>query len=123
MVSIEGGDGEPTSAVDGKEVFMPTIAPTGAREAVSVRSAAEQTRLSWARPIRSLDEVPAIYLPFFEGLPAGTPFPYSVLTPTYAGFMRRETERLICCLDDHLYILEKSPSELKNTCLPLRSVN
>ncbi len=102
---------------------MPTIAPTAAREPASVMTASDQTRLSWARPIRSLDEVPAVYQPFFRTLPAGTPFPYSVLTPTFAGFMRRETERLICFLDDQLYILEKSPSELKCTCLPLSTVN
>ena len=70
-------------------------------------SAAEQTRQSSARPVRSIDQIPLAYHPFFEALPADA-FPYAVLTPTYSGFMRRKTQRLVCCLDNRLIILEKT---------------
>jgi hypothetical protein len=86
-------------------------------------SAAEQTRLSWARPVRSLEELPPAYQSFFATRPAGEPFPYSVLTPTFAGFMRRETEKLVCCLDDRLIILEKTSGEPKHTAFPLSDLN
>jgi hypothetical protein len=56
-----------------------------------VLSAAEQTRFSWARLIQSSDELPPAYRSFFEARPAGEAFPYAVLTPTFAGFLRRET--------------------------------
>jgi hypothetical protein len=81
-------------------------------------SAAEQTRASWARLIRSGDEVP----PAYRGHIAGDPFPYAVLTPTYAGFMRRETERLVYCLADQLIILEKASGEPKRTVFALSDI-
>ena len=88
-----------------------------------VMSAAEQTRLSWARPVRSLDDLPPAYRSFFAARPAGEAFPYSVLTPTFAGFMRRETEKLVCCIDDRLIILEKTSGEPKCTAFPLNDLN
>lgn len=86
-------------------------------------SAGEQTRLSWARPVRSMDDLPPAYRGFFMARPAGEPFPYSVLTPTFAGFIRRETEKLVCCLDDRLIILEKTSGEPKCTAFPLDDLN
>jgi len=88
-----------------------------------VMSAAEQTRLSWARPVRSPDELPSAYRSFFAARPAGEAFPYSVLTPTFAGFMRREIEKLVCCIDDRLIILEKTSGDPKCTEFPLSDLN
>lgn len=88
-----------------------------------ILSASEQTRLSWARLVRSRDELPPAYHSFFEARPAGEAFPYAVLTPTFAGFMRRETERLVCCLDERLYILEKTANELKHTSFALTDLH
>jgi len=84
-----------------------------------VMSAAEQTRLSWARPVQSLEELPPAYRSFF----AGKPFPYAVLTPTFAGFMRREIERLVCFLDDRLIILEKTSDEPRRIVFPRSEIN
>jgi hypothetical protein len=91
----------------------------GERELTS----AEQTRLSWARPVRSRDELPPAYHSFFAARPAGEAFPYAILTPTFAGFMRREIEKLVCCLDDCLIILEKTSAEPKCTTFPLSDLN
>jgi hypothetical protein len=82
-------------------------------------SAAEQTRASWARLIRSVDEVPAAY----RGHITGEPFPYAVLTPTYAGFMRREIERLVYCQADQLIVLEKTAGEPKRTVFALGDIH
>ena len=84
-----------------------------------VLSAAEQTRASWARLIRSSNEVPLAY----RGRIADEPFPYAVLTPTYAGFMRREIERLVYCQADQLIILEKTSGEPKRTMFPLGDIH
>ena len=86
-------------------------------------SAAEQTRLSWARPVRALDDLPPAYHSFFAAWPAGEAFPYSVLTPTFAGFLRRETEKLVCCIDDRLIVLEKMSGEPKCTAFLLNDLN
>ena len=88
-----------------------------------VLSAFEQTRFSWARLIHSRDELPPAYRSFFEARPAGEAFPHAVLTPTFAGFMRRETEKLVCCLDDRLIVLEKTSGEPKCTAFPLHDLN
>lgn len=80
-----------------------------------VISAAEQTRFSWARLVRSAEELPEIYRPFIESLPAGSAFPYAVLTPTFAGFLRREPEKLVCSVGEDLYVVEKSKGELITT--------
>ncbi len=87
-----------------------------------VLSAAEQTRFSWARLVQSRDELPPAYRSFFEARPAGEAFPYAVLTPTFAGFWRREIEKLVCCLDDRLIILEKTAGETKCTAFPMSEV-
>ena len=86
-------------------------------------SAEEQTRLSWARPVRTMDDLPLAYRSFFAARPTGEAFPYSVLTPTFAGFLRREIEKLVCCLDDRLIILEKTAGEPKCTAFPLNDLN
>jgi hypothetical protein len=102
---------EPISPVKERQVREPVL------------SAAEQTRLSWARRVRSLEELPPAYHSFFAARPAGEPFPYAVLTPTFAGFMRREIERLVCCLDDQLIILEKTSGEPKCTAFRLNDLH
>ncbi len=102
---------DPISPVKAQKAGQPTM------------SAAEQTRLSWARLVRTIDDLPPAYRSFFAARPAGETFPYSVLTPTFAGFLRRETEKLVCCIDDRLVILEKTSGEPKCTAFPLNDLN
>jgi hypothetical protein len=88
-----------------------------------VTSAAEQTRLSWARLVRSAEELPQAYRPFIEALPSERAFPYTVITPTFAGFLRRETEKLVCSVGDHLYVAEKVKGELVTTCFAFADIH
>jgi hypothetical protein len=88
-----------------------------------VTSAAEQTRLSWARSVRSVEELPAVYRPFMDALPTEGVFPYTVITPTFAGFLRRETEKLVCSVGDHLYVAEKVKGELATTCFAFADIH
>ena len=78
-----------------------------------VMTAGEQTRLSWARAIESRADLPQFYQGFMDELLAGRAFPYAVLTPTFAGFTHRETERLIFSLERDLYVLERNKQQLK----------
>lgn len=76
--------------INWRRIFASAIA------AFPIRSADEQTRLSWARSISTYADVPEIYQGFFEPfLAPGRVFPYSVLTPSYTGFVHRTTEKLI----------------------------
>lgn len=78
-------------------------------------TAAEQTQRSWARQVESLGETPEIYRDFFAAFPPA-PFPYAVLTPTYEGFLQRENQKLVCCPDEHIFILEKIRNDLACLC-------
>jgi hypothetical protein len=86
-------------------------------------AAFQQTRLSWARLVQSKDELPPAYHSFFDRRPPGEAFPYAVLTPTFAGFKRREIEKLVFCLDDHLIVLEKTSGEPKCTTFSPNDLN
>lgn len=59
----------------------------GIKESLPLLAADEQTRLSWLKVIRSYAEVPDVYRSSFAALVGDSPFPYTVLTPSYAGFM------------------------------------
>lgn len=73
----------------------------------SLFDAAEQTRATWAKRIESYDAIPEAYREFFVRFVGDAAFPYTVLTPSYAGFIQPTTEKLICVVDRGLYVLEK----------------
>lgn len=78
-----------------------------------VLTAAEQTRLSWARRIDSLDDLPPAYVAGVQPSVERTGhFPYAVLTPSYAQFISRTTEKLVLCLDDEVRVLERSATRV-----------
>jgi hypothetical protein len=87
-------------------------------------SADEQTRLSWARLAKSYEEVPEAYRKFFDGLAPEQkdPFPYTVLAPTYQGFLTPQNEMLICRIGDNLFVLEKTDGRPIMTGYPLDGI-
>ena len=77
---------------------------------------------TWARRVETLRELPDLYRPFFDSLPAAhtEPFPYTVLTPTFKDIPRRaEREKLVCLLGSELLILEGIDDHLTQTRFPL----
>jgi hypothetical protein len=87
-------------------------------------TAAEQTKLSWVKAINSFDEVPQVYRGFFENQVAeASTFPYAVLTPSYAGFLTRAKEKLVCCLDGNIYVLEVLTGDLTTTCYAIPDIS
>jgi hypothetical protein len=96
----------------------------GAITRLTLLSAYEQTRGSWARPIESCDALPAVYKDFFEPLLAdGRPFPYTVLTPSYEGFIHRTSEKLISDLGCEICILERKGNTFDARCYPLEGIS
>ena len=93
-------------------------------EGMALMGAAEQTRLSWAKPVKAVEDIPSSYLDYLNanlpGLNACLP---AVLTPTFRGFLRRENEKLVFIHAEHLYILEQTTSELLSTVFPILEIN
>ena len=79
-------------------------------------SAAEQTRLSWARLVPSYAEVPQIFQAYFDAqCELRRPFPYAVLTPSYEGFLSRTTEKMLCAYGAEIDILERTGNQFMVT--------
>ncbi len=96
-------------------LFTPTA------DAASTLDATAQTKLSWAKPIESYAAVPDAYQAFFEPLRVdGLALPYTLITPTFEGFLRRATEKLVCELEHEIYILKKGATALRHGVIPLR---
>ncbi len=82
-------------------------------------SALQQTKMSWAKPVKSYADVPLIYKDFFEPfLTEKRVFPYTVLTPSYEGYIHRTTEKLVCDFDSEVHILENHETTYEHQCYP-----
>ena len=90
----------------------------------SLQAIAEQTRASWAKSVTFYDQVPEAFKDFFKTLLGNTStWPYTVLMPTYEGFMRRENGRLICNLGDKIYVMERARNKTTCTCYPIEDIS
>jgi hypothetical protein len=85
-------------------------------------TADEQTRRSWAKLLKSYDEVPDVYQDFLKTLPGGA-LPYMVLTPSYEGFISRTSERLVCSFSNKVFIAEKQRDGVIPTCYSFEDIN
>jgi hypothetical protein len=84
----------------------------------------DQARLSWARVAATYAEVPEIYRGFFDALPVGEkePFPYTVISPTFKGFLQPENEKLVARVGDSLCVLEQKNGNLDPRRYPLAEI-
>jgi hypothetical protein len=89
---------------------------------LSLLTADEQTRKSWAKALTSYDEVPDAYRDFLKTLPGGA-LPYMILTPSYEGFMSPTSERLLCSFGDRVFIAEKQRDRVASICYPFEDIN
>jgi len=88
------------------------------------QGAEDQKRFSWARRLESYAAVPSAYSAFFEPLRAeGRVFPYTVLTPTFEGFLRGTTEKLVCDLDREIVVLENRGNTVEAQRYPLETIS
>ena len=84
----------------------------------------EQTRLSWARVTGTWDEVPEVFRePLTAVAGEGGSLPYTVLTPTVQGFLRRPGEKLICTAGDEIWVMEKVQNVAVSTCYPVAGIS
>lgn len=70
-------------------------------------SPTEQTKKSWTSLIQSYEDVPEEFKTFFKPyLDKNAPFPYTLLTPSFEGFLNLQSIKIISILDQHLVVLE-----------------
>jgi len=87
-------------------------------------NADELTRSSWAKHIKSYEEVPDVYKSFFEPFIAdGYELPYTVLTPSYERFIHKTTEKLIINFNHLIYVLEKDGDTFETQCYPVDGIS
>jgi len=84
----------------------------------------QQTRLSWAKKLTGYREVPEEFSAFFEPLEKNNqPFPFSVMTPSYEGFLLRFQEKLVCIIDQSLFVLNKNKATQEPLCFDFQRIH
>jgi hypothetical protein len=79
-----------------------------------------QTMLTWTRVALSADEIPTEYLPYFNKLIINCePFPYTLIAPPMKNRWYKPVERLITCIGDQLYVLEKQNKKISQQSMLL----
>lgn len=87
-------------------------------------NATELTKSSWAKPIKSYDDVPNVYKDFFEtSLADVSVFPYTILAPSNERFIHKTNEKLICDFGDEIYVLERRGNAYGVQCYPFEGIN
>jgi hypothetical protein len=81
------------------------------------------SKRSWAKKVYTFEALPEAFQPIASDLLLDKQaFPYVVLTPTFEGFLKRENEKLVFCLDHRLYILENDQQKVTTTSYELENI-
>lgn len=87
-------------------------------------NAQEQDQQTWARVVRSRENLPEVYQSFFQShIAMGDALPYIVLTPTYEKFGNTISGKLICVIDQALFVLDANAEKLIEICYPINKIN
>ncbi|MDM8520665.1 hypothetical protein QUF64_11490 [Anaerolineales bacterium HSG6] len=74
----------------------------------SLMTGTAQTMLSWPKVITSIDEIPDAFKTFFKTWLGDAPeFPHVILSPTKKGFFNSSGDKLICEMNDTIYVVEQ----------------
>lgn len=82
-----------------------------------------QTKLSWAKQVRSFDELADVYGDRLRQLLGTAKLPYTVLTPAYAWSVHRENEKLVFIHDGRLHVWERTRSGPVCTSCALQDIH
>lgn len=81
---------------------------------------AVQTMLTWTRVALSVDEIPSEYLPYYNKLTIDCDyFPYTLIAPPMKNRWYKPVERLLTCIGDQLFVLEKQNKKISQQSMPL----
>ena len=91
---------------------------------LSTFTGARQTMLSWSKVVESYDAVPKAFRSSFKMiLGDGAPFPYTVFAPAIAGLRHRTREKLICEVNDAIYVWERIGNQVAVAAYPLETIS
>jgi hypothetical protein len=89
----------------------------------SLLTGARQTMMSWSKVIESFDAVPEAYKDFFKTrLKDGQAFPYVVFSPSLDSFTRKTTEKMVCDIDNTVFVLERTGSQIATKDYPVETI-
>lgn len=95
----------------------------GRANAAAPVGALAQTKSSWAKPVTSFDELAKVYAEPLRQLLGEAKLPYAVLTPTYAGHLHPENEKLVFMHDGRLHVWERAQSGLSCVSYALQAIH
>ncbi len=82
------------------------------------------SKQSWAKKVHDFGSLPEAFQPVLSDLiNVKTSFPYTVLTPTFEGYLEQENEKLVFFLERRLIILEKDQQEVAITSYRLENIH
>ncbi len=91
---------------------------------LSTLTGGQQTMLSWAKVIESYESIPEAYRSSYNSvLGDEPPFPYTVLAPAIPGLRHRATEKLLCEMNDTIYIWERIGRKVDLAAYPLNTIS
>jgi len=97
---------------------------SGSDSQLSTLTGARQTMLSWSKVVESYEAVPEAYRSSCKmTLRDGTPFPYTVFAPAIAGLRHRTTEKLLCEVNDAIYVWERIGNQVVMAAYPLETIS
>ena len=82
----------------------------------------EQIRLSWLAKVKTFDDVPDVYRDTFEKVVVDGEFPYTLLTPSYAGFNIQGCEKLVFCMGGKVVELAEKAGQVRLVSYPIEDV-
>jgi hypothetical protein len=98
------------------------VAMTDETQPGALLTGGRQTMMTWSRVAESLDEVPEAFREACRALVGSRPvFPYVVYAPPMGGTRPRNYERLLCDVDDTLYIVERVGRRLTTVGYPWKA--
>ena len=97
------------------------VGPPGIRG--TLLSAAAQTRLSWARRIATIDELPVPFQAAVRTVLGDAKLPYAVMTPAFPGTLRGCNEHLVFSRDDRIHVFERTGAGASTTTYPIADLH
>ena len=86
-------------------------------------SPTEQTKKSWTSLIQSYEDVPEEFKAFFKPyMDKKALFPYTLLTPSFEGFLNRQSIKMISILEQQLVVLEANGTTYTEQSFPYEGI-
>ncbi|HLE14063.1 MAG TPA: hypothetical protein VI776_04885 [Anaerolineales bacterium] len=91
---------------------------------VPLLTAGEITQLSWSKLLPTIEDAPEMYRASLETLAwRAQTHPTMIFIPTFGNFRRSDQGKILCSLDERIYLLESEKNTVTTTCYPIEDIN